>query len=92
MLSRNLDQGCDVAVDLSGQTYDVGHTDASGARVERIDNAQWQQDARRYLMSGDAMVLARTRGNYFDSETLAELDEWPSVVDVRGIQLKLPAG
>jgi len=91
VLSRNLDQGCDVAVDLSGQTYDVGHTDASGARVERIDNVQWQRDAPRYLMSGDAMVLARTRGNYFDRETLAVLDQWPTVVDVRGIQLRLPS-
>ncbi len=92
VLSRNLDQGCDVAVDLSGQTYDAGHTDATGARVERIDNQQWQRDARAYLTSGDAMVLARTRGNYFDDETLAYLDRWPAVVDVHGIQLRLPPG
>ncbi|WP_426592853.1 glycosyltransferase family 39 protein [Cellulomonas sp. McL0617] len=92
VLSRDLDQGCEVAVDLSGQTYDVGHTDPSGAWVERIDNRPWQLGARTYLMSGDAMVLARTRGNYFDPETLKVLDRWPTVVDVRGIQLRLPPG
>lgn len=92
VLSRNLDQGCDVAVDLSGQTFDAGHTDETGSPVERIDNAQWQRDAREYLMSGQAMVLARTRGNYFDTETLDALDRWPTVVDSRGIQLRLPPG
>jgi len=92
VLSRNLDAGCDVAVDLSGQSYDRGQRDAAGAPVPRIDNQQWQQAARRYLRSGDAMVLARTRGNYFDDETLRTLDTWPTVVDVRGIQLRLPPG
>jgi alpha-1,2-mannosyltransferase len=92
VLSRNLDDGCEVAIDLSGQTYDIGQVDGAGVPVERIDNRQWQQEARRYLMSGDAMVLARTRGNYFDDATLTVLDEWPTVVDVRGIQLRLPPG
>ncbi|WP_156043642.1 glycosyltransferase 87 family protein [Cellulomonas sp. URHE0023] len=92
VLSRDLDHGCDVAVDLSGQTFDAGHTDRSGAPVARIDNRPWQLDARTYLTSGDAMVLARTRGNYFDPETLAVLHRWPVAVDVRGIQLRLPPG
>jgi len=92
VLSRDLDEGCDVAVDLSGQTFDVGGTDANGRPVARIDNRPWQVHARTYLMSGDALVLARTRGNYFDAETLDVLHRWPAVVDVHGIQLRLPPG
>ncbi|WP_028050064.1 glycosyltransferase 87 family protein [Cellulomonas sp. URHD0024] len=92
VLSRDLDEGCDVAVDLSGQTLDAGGTDPSGASVDRIDNRPWQLNARTYLMSGEAMVLARAVGNSFDPETLAVLHRWPAAVDVRGIQLRLPPG
>jgi alpha-1,2-mannosyltransferase len=88
--SRDLAQGCDVPVDLSGQTYDEGSRDAQGRPVPRIENQQWQRAAVQYLTSGSATVLARGTGNGFDAETKEELRELTTVYHLHGIRLLLP--
>ncbi|WP_456847140.1 glycosyltransferase family 39 protein [Cellulomonas sp. P5_C6] len=88
--SRDLAQGCDVPVDLSGQTYDEGSRDAQGRPVPRVDNQVWQRSALRYLTSGSATVLARGTGNGFDAETKEELRELTMVYHRHGVRLLLP--
>ncbi|MEZ0447503.1 glycosyltransferase family 39 protein [Cellulomonas sp. ICMP 17802] len=88
--SRDLARGCDVPVDLSGQTYDEGSRDAQGRPVPRVENQQWQHAAVRYLTSGAATVLARGTGNGFDAETTEELHELTTVYHLHGVRLLLP--
>ncbi|MBO3084529.1 ArnT family glycosyltransferase [Cellulomonas fengjieae] len=85
--SRNLDAGCRLPVDLSGQTYDVGARDASGRPVPRVRNTAWQRAALRYLTSGSATVLVRPVGNGFDTTTRAELDRMRILERVGGVRV-----
>ena len=64
LLSRDLERGCRVWVDVTGLTYDT-------ADVRRPDgkpgchaslNRPWQQALSGYLLSGNATVLVRSRG------------------------------
>lgn len=58
-LSRDLAHGCPNWVDVSGRTYDVDALHGGHFRT-RAHNARWQHDLRRYLLSGDAMILIRS--------------------------------
>jgi hypothetical protein len=55
VLSRDLSHHCANWVDVSGRTYDV---DSEGNRP-RPDNIRWQRAVRRYLLSGNAVILIR---------------------------------
>jgi alpha-1,2-mannosyltransferase len=59
-LSRDLAHGCANWVDVTGRTYNVDRP-TDGKRVSRARNARWQVDLRRYLLSGNAVILVRTR-------------------------------
>lgn len=73
VLSRNLESGCRVPVDLSGQTYDMGARDSAGRAVPRVKNWRWQRDVLAYLRSGSAVVLARGPGDGFSLSTTREI-------------------
>jgi hypothetical protein len=74
VLSRNLDAGCPVPVDVSGYTYDVGGRDRDGQPVLRLQNAQWQKYIVDHLSSGAGAVVIRPVGNRFDPVSQCEVD------------------
>ncbi|MBD7981310.1 ArnT family glycosyltransferase [Oerskovia merdavium] len=93
VLSRGLDRGCELPVDLSGYAYDVGARDAAGQAVPRDRNAAWQREALRYLTSGSATLMVRSVGNGFDESTLRTLDETTTtVLERRGVRVLVPDG
>jgi alpha-1,2-mannosyltransferase len=57
-LSRDFVNHCPNWVDVSGRTYDADAAPA-GHWVRRSKNHQWQRDLRRYLFSGDAVIVIR---------------------------------
>jgi hypothetical protein len=58
-LSRGFAHGCPNWVDVTGRTYDVDASTGSRS-TPRVDNTRWQRDLRRYLLSGDAVILIRS--------------------------------
>ena len=57
-LDRGLDHGCRNWIDVTGRTYGVDQPRRDGQ--SRLKNKRWQRDLRRYLLSGDAVILVRT--------------------------------
>ena len=91
VLSRDLERGCELPVDLSGYTYDRGAHDAAGEAVPRRLNLAWQDEALRYLTSGTSAVLVRTTGDGFSDETWRTLDETTTtVLDRPGVRVLVP--
>lgn len=75
-LSRGLAHpSCLNWVDISGRTYDVD-APPDGRDDARLHNAVWQADLRRYLLSGDAVVLFRGDTGV-DPATLAAIRSRP---------------
>jgi hypothetical protein len=59
-LSRTLADRCADWVDVSGRTYGVDKSPpVHGHLVPRYRNQKWQRDLRRYLGSGQAVILIR---------------------------------
>lgn len=85
--SRNLEAGCRLPVDLSGQSYDIDSRDRSGRPVPRVHNAAWQRAATRYLTSGSATVLVRPVGNGFDSSTRSALGRMRILERIGGMRV-----
>jgi hypothetical protein len=79
-LSRGLEAGCPNWVDVSGRTYDLAKPPPGVPRGRR-NNPVWQADLRRYLLSGDAVVLFRTATGA-DEETLRLVRSLPVLVQV----------
>ena len=70
-LSHDLAHGCPNWVDVTGRTYGV---DAPvGKFVARPLNVRWQRDLRRYLLSGQAVILIRS-GTGVSAATRAAID------------------
>ncbi len=62
-LSRNLANGCPNWIDVTGRTYasDMDVRGADGRRLSRLANPRWQQSLRNYLVSGDAVIILRSK-------------------------------
>ena len=62
-LHRNLANGCQNWIDVTGRTYasDMEVRGQDGRRVPRVDNPRWQQVLRDYLLSGDAVIVVRAK-------------------------------
>ncbi|MEV8177404.1 phospholipid carrier-dependent glycosyltransferase [Cellulosimicrobium funkei] len=91
VLSRDLERGCELPVDLSGYSYDHGARDAAGEPVPRRRNLAWQEEALRYLTSGSSAVLVRSTGNGFSDETWRALDATTTtVLDRPAVQVLVP--
>jgi alpha-1,2-mannosyltransferase len=73
VLSRDLERGCTVQIDLSGITYDRPVVVASRAEP-RVRNALYQEAAADYLSTGSSAVLVRGPGDGFDAATVREMD------------------
>ncbi len=59
VLSRDLDAGCRVWVDVTGLTYDRAGGGAPGQPIQRATDPTWQRKVMSYLLSGSATVVAR---------------------------------
>ena len=73
-LSHDFAHGCANWVDVTGRTYGI---DAPVGRfVSRPLNVRWQRDLRRYLLSGQAVILVRA-GTGVSAATRAAIDAHP---------------
>lgn len=72
VLSRDLDRGCTVAIDLSGTWFDEPVVVRSQV-VSRRDNPRYQDAVVDYLSTGGATVLVRAGGDGFSTATTKEL-------------------
>ncbi len=61
VLSRDLERGCEVWVDVSGTVLGPDRMSAGkdGRAVPPQGNQRWQRDVTRYLLSGDATMVVR---------------------------------
>lgn len=82
-LSRGLANDCPNWIDVTGRTYDVDAPPDDGPQG-RLHNAKWQEDLRRYLLSGDAVILFR-RETGADAETLRTIRELPVLARSEGL-------
>lgn len=74
VLSRNLDRGCPLVLDLGGRSYDEPTTGPPGARAT---NRRWQQTALAYLRGGSVTIIVRfTSGQGFSPATAATIKQW----------------
>ncbi len=90
-LSRELDEGCDIPVDVSGVSYGAGSRDPHGRPVSRLDNRVWQAVAARYYGSGAATLLVRGAiPQGIAPGTRDDIERGRRVVQVDGVTLVLP--
>lgn len=89
VLSRDLDEGCELPVDLSGQAFDEGDRTADGTPVERWENVAFQQKATSYFAAGVATIIARGGpGDGFSGSTITAIMEGRRLaVDTRGVEI-----
>ncbi|GAB2484394.1 glycosyltransferase 87 family protein [Jatrophihabitans fulvus] len=79
VLSRDFAHNCANWVDVTGRTY--GRDRGTGPRRS---NLRWQHDLRRYLASGDVVVLGRVAGSGISRTTLGELRRGGTVASAGG--------
>jgi len=89
VLSRDEERGCDLPVDVSGRTYDVGNRDAHGRPVDRDHNRPWQRYIVAYLTSGSAAVVTRDTGDALEPATKRALHERMTVRSVGRVEVLL---
>jgi alpha-1,2-mannosyltransferase len=89
VLSRDEERGCDLPVDVSGRTYDIGNRDQQGRPVPRDDNVLWQHYIVTYLTSGSAAVVTRTTGDALEPATARALHADMTVVSVGRVEVLL---
>lgn len=94
VLTRDLDEGCALPVDFSGQAFDAGDRTADGTPIERWDNVAFQRTATDYLTSGVATIIARGGpGDGFSPATVSAIRRGRTLaVDTRGVELFVAPG
>lgn len=71
-LSRDLGDGCPNWVDVSGREFGIGPGPSSHG-ASHLTWDQWQPVLRKYLFSGQAVVLVTRSGSLLDYQTRTEL-------------------
>ncbi|MET0695275.1 MAG: hypothetical protein ABWY56_15185 [Propionibacteriaceae bacterium] len=89
VISRNLERGCPLVVDLGGASY---HLDSPERGVTtRRHNDVFQVYALDYLRSGDTMIIARFRRNFgLNADSWKTVQSWPVVERAGGYTLRQP--
>jgi hypothetical protein len=89
VLSRNLERGCPLVVDLGGASY---HLDSPQRGVtSRRKNQVFQVYALAYLRTGDTTILARFRKNYgLSARSFNTVQRWPVLARAGGYALRQP--
>jgi hypothetical protein len=80
VMGRNIDNGCRVVVDFTGQVYET-----RGDSTYRADNQEFQRLAADYLLSGDRIVLVRQGTDLLDDATTALLRSRPILIESRNL-------
>jgi hypothetical protein len=89
VLSRNLERGCQLVVDLGGASYDLPSPERGV--VSRRKNDAFQVYALAYLRSGDAMILARFHRGFGISNPSAKIIYgWPVIERAGGYGIRRP--
>jgi hypothetical protein len=97
LLTRDLEQGCPLIVDVTGLTYGPDQELlADGRSVVRWHNQRYQSHLVRYLTSGSAVILGRpdtalTRASYLEITKGDILHRQPGIVRRTPDGLKLQA-
>ena len=93
VLSRDLRNGCPVHPDVTGYTYEgelaLGPQDQVLARRK---NRARQKQALGYLMSGNAVLLARHGGTGLDRASMRAIERWPVLGSINGYTLFVRKG
>ena len=67
----------------------------SGRRIRcwpRRKNPAWQKQVLGYLMSGNAVLLARRGGTGLDHASMQAIERWPVLGDINGYTLFARSG
>ena len=93
VVSRDLERGCRVWIDVTGLTYDTAdQRRPNGNPLPRRLNRPWQRALSDYLLSGNAIILARRSADGFAPDTARTINQLPVLVHVAGHTLwKVPA-
>jgi len=87
VLSRDLENGCKVHVDVTGYTYEGGlGLGPNGTKLNRRKNAAWQQHVLAYLTSGNAVLIAR-KGTGLSRASMRVIQRWPVLARIDGYTL-----
>jgi alpha-1,2-mannosyltransferase len=85
VLSHDLADNCPNWVDVSGRTYDVD-APPPGHFAARSVNTRWQTDVRRYLLSGQAVIITR-RLTGLSPATKRAIDRLPVLEAAGGVRV-----
>jgi alpha-1,2-mannosyltransferase len=87
VLSRDLDAGCRVWIDLTGITYDQAGGGGPGRVDNRATNPTWHHLVMGYLLSGEATMVAR-KATRLDPASLARVRRLPVIASSGGFTLR----
>ena len=94
VLSRDLERGCRVWIDVTGLTYDtLAAWRPNGEPLPRSSNPRWQQALIDYLFSGNATILVLGPGDGLAPDTARTIDHLPVLLRDSGYTLwQVPPG
>ncbi|MBI4943306.1 MAG: DUF2029 domain-containing protein [Actinobacteria bacterium] len=92
VLGRDLRNGCRVAIDVSGATYDAAALPLlpDGTAVARSQNPRWQSYLMDYLGTGDATLLVRGTADDLSPASRELFRSWPTLVSRGGYRVRAP--
>jgi len=89
VLSRNLQRGCPLSLDLGGYSYDFNPSASVGVQRERDE--RWQRHALDYLASGSATMVTRYSTSFgFSEATWETIQSWPVLATDGRYKLRQP--
>ena len=89
VLSRNLDRGCPLVVDLGGASYHL--PSPQRGVTSRRRNVVFQAYALDYLRTGDTVIIARFRKNFgLSTKSWNTVQSWPVVARAGKYRLHEP--
>jgi len=89
VLSRSLDRGCQLPVDLTGLTYGrAAMRGPDGTPMRRSRNPLWQRELRSYLTSGETVVLTRESGTGIGRDLRRLLRRQPVIASGDGLEVR----
>lgn len=93
VLTRDLDDGCPVVVDVTGLTYDQdpGDLRPGPTPTARRHDPEWQRQVARYFRGSGAVLLDQWHSDGLDGRLLTTLERRDQVVGTRTYQVLLPA-
>jgi alpha-1,2-mannosyltransferase len=87
VLTRDLDRGCPVIIDVTGTAYDSdrGQLSSAAGGVQRLHAPRYQALMRRYFAASDAVIVARPAADGFTAATKSALRrQLPDAVRIGG--------